>query len=137
MEAHRAPPRRPAGPGDRRSRPQQVIPHRQTTAPAGFPAGAVCMSLHLKGESPMDVTGKHYTWFQNKECEYFPCHKGVREEEFNCLFCYCPLYRMPDCRGGFVMRGGIKDCSYCLLPHNGLESYPYILAKLREENSKQ
>ena len=54
----------------------------------------------------MDVTGKHYTWFQNKECEYFPCHKGVREEEFNCLFCYCPLYRMPDCRGGFVMRGG-------------------------------
>ena len=51
--------------------------------------------------------------------------------------CYCPLYRMPDCRGGFVMRGGIKDCSYCLLPHNGLESYPYILAKLREENSKQ
>lgn len=27
----------------------------------------------------MDVTGKHYTWFQNKECEYFPCHKGVRE----------------------------------------------------------
>ena len=28
----------------------------------------------------MDVTGKHYTWFQNKECEYFPCHKGVREE---------------------------------------------------------
>ena len=85
----------------------------------------------------MDVTGKHYPWFQNKECEYFPCHKGVREEEFNCLFCYCPLYRMPDCRGGFVMRGGIKDCSYCLLPHNGLESYPYILAKLREENSKQ
>ena len=84
----------------------------------------------------MDVTGKHYTWFQNKECEYFPCHKGVREEEFNCLFCYFPLYRMPDCRGGFVMRGGIKDCSYCLLPHNGLESYPYILAKLREENQK-
>ena len=41
----------------------------------------------------MDVTGKHYTWFQNKECEYFPCHKGVREEEFNCLFCYWVLSR--------------------------------------------
>ncbi len=38
----------------------------------------------------MDLNGKHYTWFQNRECEYFPCHKGVREEEFNCLFCYCP-----------------------------------------------
>ena len=47
----------------------------------------------------MDLTGKHYTWFQNRECEYFPCHKGVREEEFNCLFCYCPLYRHPNCRG--------------------------------------
>ena len=31
------------------------------------------------------------------------------------------------------MRDGIKDCSYCLLPHNGLESYAYIAAKLREE----
>ena len=81
----------------------------------------------------MDLNGKHYTWFQNRECEYFPCHKGVREDEFNCLFCYCPLYRAPDCRGSFVMRNVVKDCSYCLLPHNGLESYAYILAKLREE----
>ena len=80
----------------------------------------------------MDLTGKHYTWFQNRECEYFPCHKGVREEEFNCLFCYCPLYRHPNCRGSFVLRDGIKDCSYCLLPHNGLESYAYIQAKLME-----
>ena len=55
----------------------------------------------------MDLTGKHYTWFQNRECEYFPCHKGVREEEFNCLFCYCPLYRHPNCRGSFVLRDGI------------------------------
>ena len=39
----------------------------------------------------MDLTGKHYTWFQNRDCEYFPCHKDVKEEEFNCLFCYCPL----------------------------------------------
>ena len=68
----------------------------------------------------MDLNGKHYTWFQNRECEYFPCHKGVREEA-------------SDCRGSFVMRNGVKDCSYCLLPHNGLESYAYILAKLREE----
>ena len=60
------------------------------------------------------------------------CHKGVREEEFNCLFCYCPLYRHPNCRGSFVLRDGIKDCSYCLLPHNGLESYAYIQAKLME-----
>ena len=31
------------------------------------------------------------------------------------------------------MRNGVKDCSYCLLPHNGAESYAYISAKLREE----
>ena len=78
----------------------------------------------------MDLTGKHYTWFQNRECEYFPCHKGIPEEEFNCLFCYCPLYRAKDCGGGYVMYHGIKDCSNCLLPHNGAESYPYILSKL-------
>ena len=81
----------------------------------------------------MDLTGRHYTWFQNRECEYFPCHKDVLEEEFNCLFCDCPLYRAPNCGGGFVMRNGVKDCSYCLLPHNGAESYAYISAKLREE----
>ncbi len=21
---------------------------------------------------------KHYSFFSNRECEYFPCHKGVR-----------------------------------------------------------
>ena len=40
----------------------------------------------------MPEQNKHYNFFQNKECEYFPCHKGVKEEDFNCLFCYCPLY---------------------------------------------
>ena len=28
----------------------------------------------------MDLTGRHYTWFQNRACEYFPCHKDVLEE---------------------------------------------------------
>ena len=40
-----------------------------------------------------------YRFFQNKECEYFPCHKTENEEEFNCLFCYCPLYREKKCIG--------------------------------------
>lgn len=82
----------------------------------------------------ISLQGRHFTWFQNKECEYFPCHRGdIPEEEFNCLFCYCPLYRAPDCGGAFIMKNGRKDCSFCLLPHNGLESYAYIAAKLREE----
>ena len=37
---------------------------------------------------------KHYSFFSNRECEYFPCHKGADPENFNCLFCYCPLYAL-------------------------------------------
>ena len=29
---------------------------------------------------------RKYSFFQHKECEYFPCHKVKNEEEFNCLF---------------------------------------------------
>ena len=61
----------------------------------------------------------NYEFFQNKECEYFPCHKGIAEADFNCLFCYCPLYALGDkCGGQFVyLENGIKDCSNCLRPH--------------------
>ena len=27
----------------------------------------------------------HYDFFQNRECEYFPCHKGADPETFSCL----------------------------------------------------
>ena len=56
---------------------------------------------------------EHYKFFQNKECEYFPCHKVKNTENFNCLFCYCPLYALGDkCGGNFkYIEGGIKDCS--------------------------
>ena len=33
-----------------------------------------------------------YRFFQNKSCEYFPCHEIKDSGDFNCLFCYCPLY---------------------------------------------
>ena len=39
----------------------------------------------------MDEAIRHDCFFQNRPCEYFPCHKGIPEEAFNCLFCYCPL----------------------------------------------
>ena len=26
-----------------------------------------------------------FDFFQNRACEYFPCHKGVADEDFNCL----------------------------------------------------
>ena len=59
------------------------------------------------------------SFFQHKECEYFPCHKVENVEDFNCLFCYCPLYALGDkCGGNFTYTDkGIKDCSDCLIPH--------------------
>lgn len=60
-----------------------------------------------------------YDFFQNRECAYFPCHRGVAQEEFSCLFCFCPLYALGEnCGGKFVYtEQGIKDCSGCVRPH--------------------
>lgn len=69
-----------------------------------------------------------YRFFSNRKCEYFPCHEGVKD--FNCLFCYCPLYMMEDCGGNRKMlAGGVKDCSNCLIPHR-FEGYDHIQKKL-------
>ena len=61
----------------------------------------------------------NYKFFQNRECEYFPCHAGADPENFNCLFCYCPLYALGDrCGGNYsYTEQGIKDCSNCMRPH--------------------
>ena len=72
------------------------------------------------------------SFFKNCECEHFPCHKGVNAQEFNCLFCYCPLYSMDNCGGNFIMnKEGLKDCSNCLLPHNK-NNYDYIMSKFQD-----
>ncbi len=74
-----------------------------------------------------------YKFFQNKTCEYFPCHEGGDAEGFNCLFCYCPLYALGEnCGGNFsYTREGIKDCSRCLYPH-ALQSYENITSRFEE-----
>ncbi len=67
---------------------------------------------------------------QNKQCEYFPCHKNIPEDKFNCLFCFCPLYMLKDkCGGNFVKNNRIKDCSGCNIPH-GSGGYDYIISKM-------
>ena len=73
----------------------------------------------------------HYDFFQNRECEYFPCHQGADPEKFSCIFCYCPLYALGDkCGGGFsYTEAGIKDCSGCRIPHCR-ENYGLICEKL-------
>ena len=71
-----------------------------------------------------------YRFFQNRECEYFPCHKVSDTDVFSCQFCYCPLYTLGDrCGGNFAYtEDGIKDCSACLIPHSP-SGYDYINAK--------
>ena len=75
----------------------------------------------------------NFDFFQNRECEYFPCHAGADPEKFNCLFCYCPLYALGEkCGGNFsYTEQGIKDCSNCLRPHRR-ENYSKILEKMSQ-----
>ncbi len=73
------------------------------------------------------------SYFCNRECEYFPCHKVAEDTEFNCLFCYCPLYFVKDCGGNpCYTEAGVKDCSRCMVPHKA-ENYGHILQKLAEK----
>ncbi|MCD8048938.1 MAG: cysteine-rich small domain-containing protein [Clostridia bacterium] len=74
-----------------------------------------------------------YKFFSHKKCEFFPCHRGADEENFNCIFCYCPLYALGDkCGGNFAyLENGVKDCSGCLYPHRR-ENYDEIIGRLAE-----
>lgn len=66
-----------------------------------------------------DWKGKEYAFFSHKRCECFPCHETDDPNNFNCIFCYCPLYSLGEnCGGDFIYsESGIKDCSKCLYPH--------------------
>ena len=70
-------------------------------------------------------------FFSNKDCKYYPCHKGL--EQFNCLFCYCPLYWL-ECPGNheFFEKGGVrlKNCVDCRFPHHP-ENYNKIMEILK------
>ena len=75
----------------------------------------------------------NYRFFSHKECEYFPCHEGVAEEDFNCLFCYCPLYFLGEaCGGNFeYTKKGVKNCMNCARPHIR-ENYDLMIGRLKE-----
>lgn len=74
-----------------------------------------------------------YSFFRHTDCEFFPCHDTQHPEDFNCLFCYCPLYALGErCGGNYAYtEQGIKDCSNCLVPHTR-KSYAYIASRFRE-----
>jgi len=76
-----------------------------------------------------------YSYFENRDCKYYPCHKGT--DEINCLFCYCPMYRLESCPGNpsYKITGDgrqIKVCTECTFPHQR-ENYPKVLERLKRE----
>ena len=79
----------------------------------------------------MNNDASNYKFFQHRDCEYFPCHQVDGLEDFNCLFCYCPLYALgSNCGGHFTYTDkGIKNCSACGYPHHR-EHYDVVLEKL-------
>ena len=79
-----------------------------------------------------DWEDKAYSFFRHTDCEYFPCHEGVDAEDFNCLFCYCPLYFLgARCGGDFTYtKSGVKNCVGCTVPHRR-ENYGRIMAILK------
>lgn len=78
-------------------------------------------------------TERHYAFFVNESCEFFPCHVGIDKSSFNCLFCYCPLYALGSSCGGCFeyLPSGIKSCEKCTFPHRR-ENYDRIIGRFPE-----
>ena len=95
------------------------------------------MYMILTDKMKVKALSRNYSYFSHRDCEFFPCHKGADKDDFNCLFCYCPLYSLGDeCGGDFTINAkGIKDCTDCLYPHIR-ENYDEIIAKLRNANKE-
>lgn len=73
---------------------------------------------------------ENYKFHQHRKCEFFPCHKVDNPDEFNCLFCYCPLYMLKDkCGGNFKYTNGVKDCSGCTVLHSP-GGYDHVMSKM-------
>ncbi|MBQ6551730.1 MAG: nicotinate-nucleotide--dimethylbenzimidazole phosphoribosyltransferase [Lachnospiraceae bacterium] len=73
------------------------------------------------------------SFFQNRDCRYFPCHEGADPNTFNCLYCYCPLYMLGErCGGHFrYTKKGIKDCTLCTVPHQP-DAAEYVRTRFAE-----
>lgn len=76
-------------------------------------------------------------FFANTACKYFPCHEGIDRDEFNCIFCYCPLNGFEHCPGDPVYietkdKKIIKDCMGCNFPHKP-ENYEIIINFLKKK----
>ncbi len=68
-----------------------------------------------------------------KNVSFFRATKVADPQDFNCLFCYCPLYALGiECGGNFkYTEKGLKDRTGCLLPHKR-RNYGYVTGKYQE-----
>lgn len=90
------------------------------------------LTLIIIKNKKLKANEKQYSFFQNRKCEMFPCHKIESISDFNCMFCYCPLYFLGDkCGGKFTYNEkGIKSCKDCCFPHEK-KNYSLVNEKLR------
>ncbi|MFR6561455.1 MAG: cysteine-rich small domain-containing protein [Eubacterium ventriosum] len=77
---------------------------------------------------------KEFSYFSHRKCEFFPCHKNADGNNFNCLFCYCPLYTLGD-KCGWRILGiwimGLRIARDCLYPHFK-ENYGKVVERFSE-----
>lgn len=94
-------------------------------------AGESTARTAQKADGAKRGSGRDYPYFANAACPYFPCHEGADPEDFNCLFCFCPLYTLGEaCGGNFSYNAkGVKDCTKCLVPHRRNEGTKAVYAK--------
>ena len=100
---------------------------RQATQDAGKIAGldvkriineptAAALAYGLDNEKEQKIMAVSYTHLD----VYKRQHKGL-SDDFNCLFCYCPMYSMPNCPGSktYIEKNGkkIKVCTDLSLIH--------------------
>jgi Zn-finger protein len=95
--------------------------------------GAKGYSMKDEKQIGRDWRGKEYSYISHRRCESFPCHETDSAEDFNCLFCYCPLYALgEDCGGDFrYLPDGVKDCALCAIPHRR-DNYGYITGRFQD-----
>ena len=71
-----------------------------------------------------------YKYFENTDCEFYPCHKTVGSGGHNCLFCYCPFHADGECPGSpKYLPNDIKDCSDCTFIHDP-RNYEKIISEI-------
>lgn len=68
-------------------------------------------------DTVLGLTTQNFKGFQNRKCEFWPCHPEEEMGGMGCMSCYCPLYYLK-CPGTYTrLADGRKDCSQCTIVH--------------------